>query len=233
MSAPAICSCILLVIAIVFHLASCFMKDQKYADNSKPVLMPLLALTAVLSLIPSKAPTILVWYVTLALTFGTVGDVLLIHPKNKKRFLGGLGAFFIGHIFYLCIFAPAISKLPVWSYFIAAICTAGVVFVSWLTINKPKGKTGISICFYVVMLCALIFSGIANVIDYYPARPYWAHGEGSPLTILFGAILFMISDSVLSLSLFKKDFYPSRFIIMLTYIAAQVLLVYGACCKYL
>ena len=49
-----------------------------------------------------------------------------------------------------------------------------------------------------------------------------------PSTILLiGSFIFMISDSVLGYTLFKRDFPKSRFIIMFTYICAEFLLTYG------
>ena len=43
----------------------------------------------------------------------------------------------------------------------------------------------------------------------------------------FGAFFFVFSDTLLSLQLFHTDFYRAHLFVMLTYLLAQVLLVYG------
>jgi len=222
MSAPAYGSLLLFAIAAVFHLVSCFWKDAKYADLSKPLLMPLLALTAVLSLIPAAAPVSTVVLVTLALIAATAGDVLLL-DASKWRFIAGTICFFAGHVFYLCLFAPAIAHIAPWSWAIFIPVALAFTYASWTTINKPTGISGIFIVVYTLILCTMVYSGVAGIISHYTA--------GS-LFVLLGSLLFIASDGILSLTLFKKDFYPSRFVIMATYIAAEALLVYGACCQY-
>lgn len=187
------------------------------------MLMPLLALTAVLTLIPVKAPASILWFVTLALIFGTVGDVFLLDAKNNKRFLAGTASFFTGHLFYLFIFAPAIFKLPSWSWIIALPLSVAFTYVSWLAINRPKGITAVFIWGYTFILCMMVFSGVAGISSLH-ASPY--------SFVLAGAIMFIVSDGILSMTLYKKDFSSSRFVIMITYIAAEALLVLGACGLY-
>ena len=71
MSAPAIGSLVLFLLVAIFHLTACFYKNPKYADLSKPLLMPFLALTAVLFLLEKGAPTSTIVILTLALALGT------------------------------------------------------------------------------------------------------------------------------------------------------------------
>ena len=51
--------------------------------------------------------------------------------------------------------------------------------------------------------------------------------QNSFLLVFFGAALFVISDSCIAVNLFYKLFELARFVIMLTYITAQFLIVYG------
>lgn len=226
MTAPSIAVLILFCLVALFHLITCFGTTpsnstntlSNYADLSKPLLMPLLGLVAVMILIPAKATTT-AWLISFALLFGMVGDCFLLNAKDSKRFIAGTIAFFTGHVFYLFLFAPAILRLPVWSWIIAGLAAGGITFYSWKSSGGKKNLTGFVVIMYSLMLCVMAFSGIAGTVSHYTS--------GS-LFVLLGAILFMISDSILSATLFTKDFYPSRFIIMATYIIAEICLVTGA-----
>lgn len=223
MSAPAIGSLVLFLLVAVFHLAACFFKNPKYADLSKPLLMPFLALTAVLLLLQKGAPNSTIIILTLALAFGTAGDIFLLDAKDKSFILGTL-SFFIGHIFYLILFIPLTQKMPLWSWAVFAVCAILFTLCSWITINKPKGVKGVFIALYSLILCTIFFCGLSGTITGY---------SSAALYVMIGAVLFIASDGILSLTLFKKDFRFSRFVIMATYIAAEVLLTLGAVAPYL
>ncbi|MFA6937276.1 MAG: lysoplasmalogenase [Treponema sp.] len=223
MSAPAIGSLVLFLLVAIFHLTACFYKNPKYADLSKPLLMPFLALTAVLFLLEKGAPTSTIVILTLALALGTAGDVFLLDAKDKRFILGTL-SFFIGHIFYLILFIPLTQKMPLWSWAVFAVCATLFTLCSWITINKPKGVKGVFIALYSLILCTIFFCGLSGTLTGY---------SSAALYVMIGAILFIASDGILSLTLFKKDFHFSRVVIMATYIAAEALLVLGAVAPYL
>jgi len=223
MSSPAIGSLVLFGLVTVFHLVTCFMKNPKYSDLSKPLLMPFLALTAVLILIPQGASSSTIFILTFALVFGTIGDVFLLDAKGNRFILGTL-ALFIGHIFYLILFIPATADLPWWAWIIFVLGAIIFTLCSWLAINRPKGLTGVFVALYSLILCTIFFSGLSGVITGY--------STGS-IFVLIGSAAFILSDGILSMTLFKQDFFPSRFIIMLNYIGAEVLLTLGAVVPYL
>src|SRR5574344_1749646 len=242
MTAPAIAVFFLLCMTVIVHLVCCFGTQpdntsnsfSNYADYSKPLLMPLLALAAAMILIPLK-PSVsystyfipaqkALWLITFALLFGTAGDILLLDATKTKRFIAGTTSFFIGHIFYLCISGPAAAQLLAWSWGIAMPAAAAATFLSWLSSGAKKDASGITIAVYTMMLCMMLFCSLAGILTGY--------SKGS-LYIFLGTILFILSDGTLSFTLFVEDFYPSRFVIMLTYIAAQLLIVFGAIAPYL
>jgi uncharacterized membrane protein YhhN len=91
--------------------------------------------------------------------------------------------------------------------------------VSYILLGKPKAPVGGGIVIYAFVLFVLNLFTIAAFIK----TPSVAAAAAAA-----GSLLFLLSDSILGYSVFRKDFKNSRFFIMLTYIPAQVLLTTGA-----
>lgn len=177
--------------------------------------MPMLALVVALLLISKGAPCSVIVMVTFALLCGMTGDLFLLDATNNTRFLAGTLSFFVGHLFYLSLFSTGMLLLPWWSWLIYLPIAGAFTFCTWSTISKPSGVTGVFICAYTFILTLLLFSGIAAVITRSTSGAWY---------ILIGAILFICSDGILSFTLYQKDFPGSRFVIMATYITAQIML---------
>lgn len=196
--------------AVVVNLFACYSGDSALAARSKPFLMPLLCLTGILIM---DGP--LLWKVLLgfALGFHTSGDVLLLFP-GQKWFLLGMGAFLVGHVFYLALFRrlgvyKGISRWQ-WIGGFAGVAIAVAVLV--MTIGV-KGAMGPAVAVYGFVLLCLTLSGI----------------YGKMPLVIAGGLLFAFSDSLIALRSFAhiRLFAHTGFAIMLTYIAAQILLVAG------
>ena len=226
MSALGLATFIFTILVSIFHLWVCLGQYKKngnecqskfLADCSKPMLMPLLALSALFILLEKNAPASKSMLLALALIFGTAGDCFLLNAEKKINFNLGTISFLIGHFFYLAIFLPSAFSLPWFIFLITALL--GIIFavMTFFMLKKPKGLTGILCMLYSFIIVVLIFSGIAMLL---------AHKKEG-IFVITGALIFAISDSVLSNTLFVKDFKNSRFVIMFTYIIAQMLLVWG------
>ena len=228
------CSLTLFIAASIVHLAFCALKRNKAADATKVFLMPLLALTSALALVPRLPESRTAFACTLcALGFGCIGDILLL-SVSEKRFMAGALSFFAGHIFWIVqyVFSPngtsAYASGGRMFFPLALICFIcyGIVLAStYVLLGKPKGVMGGGVIAYGVILCALNFTAINAVVN-------GINGKAS-LFYLAGSILFFISDGILSYTVFKKDIPHSRFIIMITYIAAQALLAAGCVLPYI
>ena len=226
------CSFILFIALSIVHLTFCALKRHKAADATKIFLMPLLALTSALVLAPRlpESRTAFVWTIC-ALAFGCLGDILLLSVR-EKRFMAGALSFFIGHLFWIAQYAfspngTAYAFGGRMFFFIALICIIGYGFVlasTYVLLGKPKGVMGAGVIAYGGILCALNFTAINAVVN-------GTNGKAS-LFYLAGSILFFISDGVLSYTVFKKEIPHSRFVIMITYIAAQTLLSAGCVLPY-
>ena len=148
---------------------------------------------------------------------GMVGDIFFIFKDQRKCVLLGLVAFLFNHVFYI---------LATWSVIRDQIETIHTLFLiaffllffafSFLALEKfchMKGLLRITGSLYMTLL----------VLDFayqIMARLLYSHFF---IYSVFGGVLFILSDSILTCTLFIKDFKRRDFPIMLTYLGAQVL----------
>ena len=209
-------ACPFFIIAII-HLIQGLLEKHHAANFTKILLMPSLILAIFVS---KKYLNNYGLFVILALVFATLGDKFLIKPVSKKNFLKGVFAFFLGHIFLLLCLFP-LSKiwiLPSWIIAIFVIIYGIIIFGSYNILGTPKGFRGFAAVVYTAMLTLLGLTCLSAFIQ---------RKDLQGLILLIGSLFFMISDSVLGFTIFKKDFPKSRFVIMSTYITAEFLLTYG------
>lgn len=204
---------ILFLIVSILHVISCYKEITKLRNITKPLLMPILIFNFLFN--GKDINTIII----LALFFGFLGDVFLIKSKNSKFFIMGLLSFLIGHIFYIVELFKNINFKNF--YFIYLFSLLIPILISYFVYNKIKNYLGsfkIPVIIYIsiiaTMLCLSIFYFLTNTTSL-------------PLIAMLGAILFVLSDSILSISTFKGSFKRDSFFIMITYIMAQFLLSYS------
>ncbi len=142
------------------------------------------------------------------LIFSLVGDVMLMRPINKFAF--GLIAFFITHLFYVYAFGSVegFQDLQVgW----VILFVGG--FVLFYHLSRSLHRLKIPVFFYITVISLMTWQ----------AGELWMSVGTSKATFAFvGAILFCISDSILSISRFKVNFKLSQAIILGTYYPAQL-----------
>jgi uncharacterized membrane protein YhhN len=158
------------------------------------------------------------------LGFATLGDLLLMftgRAGGEVFFLGGLVAFLMTHLFYIGGFfshksfrSGIVGRNPLW-ILPFLIYLAGFLWWLW------PGLSGlmhwpVAIYAGVIMVMAL---SVLNTWGYEPAGIFrW---------LMAGAILFVLSDSLLAVSKFHEPFAGDRVLIMATYIVGQWMLVKG------
>ncbi len=185
---------------------------------SKPLIIP--ALTGYfLSQTNGKTIHFLTWIV-LALLFSWGGDVLLMFQANKEIFfLLGLSSFLLAHVFYIVFFHQVRVKEKIKSnpWFLVIVVIYYALLISWLSpylgeMKIPVRIYGIVISFMFMLAMHMLF------IKNKPAGQW----------MMIGALLFVISDSVLAINKFYQPFEAANVIIMLTYGLAQLFIVKGA-----
>ncbi|MFI2781980.1 lysoplasmalogenase [Streptomyces sp. ALB3] len=180
------------------HLAGLLAGAEAAHLVTKPLLMPLLAAYA----LARNGPRLLV----AALLCGWGGDVLLM-PGADAAFLAGMGSFAVGHVCYLWLFGRARVSPPAGLAYAALL----VVFVGLLWPGLPAGLR-IPLTGYSLLLTAMAWR--AGALGRYAA---------------LGGALFLLSDALIATGIADWPQLPAHgFWIMLTYLAAQFLLTWGA-----
>lgn len=157
--------------------------------------------------------------VVLALVFSIAGDTLLMFANHDELFfLLGLSAFLLAHVFYIITFHKIKVKENIEGRWPWAIVVAIYYFfiISILMPHLAEMKIPVLVYGLVISFMLLVAMLLYDLEDNKTAR-----------YILTGAILFVVSDSVLAINKFYKPFETAGWIIMITYISAQYLLVKG------
>lgn len=157
---------------------------------------------------------------SLALAFHTLGDALLIF-SGTAFFLGGMGAFFAGHIFYLLLFFSFWPRLThgrkaAFHALLVPLMISGALAVK--TLMRLEAPLALPVCLYAATLLSMLWTGLfgARVLG-----RTW-------LLVAAGAALFIVSDSLIGINSFLGISFPFRGLaVMATYIPAQVLLTIG------
>ncbi len=212
----------------LIHLISSLTDKRRLYNVTKILLMPSLVFAILFSLRNAEKQDAVI-YLTAALLAGTAGDIFLIRPVTKKKFIKGVFSFFAGHIFYLLILIPRSRfwLLPAWIVVPLITVYLLVLFGLYSFLQKPKGLRGFAAIVYAFMLLLINFICVTSVLT---AILYNKGPDSSimpQLVTAAGNIVFLLSDSILAFTMFKKDFKYSKFFVQLTYIAAQFLLVTG------
>jgi uncharacterized membrane protein YhhN len=214
--------CAFFVIATVLNLLGKLIGLHELSAIVKPALLPLLTATTLAYLMGQEHPHYLgAGLLTAAQLFGCAGDILLI-PSGFPYFAGGMVAFLIGHICYMCLFGGQSWKGLSAGYWILAVAVMAALVFGLVKLIGIEGTMFWPMLIYGFGLMMLIFSALAGVLR----MP-----RGSRCTwwiLLAGALLFTFSDAQIAMDTFGVLPFAARpFVIMLTYLAAQSLLAIG------
>ncbi len=150
------------------------------------------------------------------LFFSLVGDVLLMLPSDNFR--AGLFAFLLAHVCYAFAFltdspfaAPALPFL---------VCFAAGCFVLPLLWEGIPSRLRAPVVVYVALLLVMTSQATSRALHLHTAPAACAS---------FGAILFLLSDSLLAWNRFRTPFPPAQALIHATYFPAQWLIALSTC----
>ncbi len=159
------------------------------------------------------------WYAAAALFFSTAGDSLLMFAfRTELFFLAGLVAFLIAHAFYILCFHHIKTREDVpgkWQW--AIVVTIYYAFIMSLLLPNT-GSMKLPVILYGLVISFMLF--VAALL-------YDLPDNKTARYILSGALLFVVSDSLLAINKFHHKFEQAGWMVMATYLAAQVLLAQG------
>ena len=159
-------------------------------------------------------------WIVAALIFSWIGDVLLMFQDKKDIFfLLGLSAFLLAHVFYVIYFHKVRLRDNVKSnpWLLVIVVVYYAALISFLSpylgdMKVPVRIYGIVISFMFMLAMHMLF--IRN--------------KSAGKWMMIGALLFVLSDSLLALNKFYQSFEFASVAIILAYALAQFFIVKGA-----
>jgi len=155
-----------------------------------------------------------------ALLFSWLGDVTLeFQVKNDIFFMIGLACFLIAQVIYLISFFSTKGQNVLFFkkiYLILPVIVYGVFMISLL--NKGLGEMKIPVIIYTLVILTMLTSALNREKKV---------SRQSYILVLVGAMLFVLSDSIIAIDKFGYPFALSGIAVMITYITAQYLIIIG------
>ncbi len=196
---------VLIILGLVFlvDLSLIAIGKQELRVFSKTLLLPLLLVYFFLQKGRERKTEGLLF--ALGLFFSFLGDTFLLWDSY---FLCGLGSFFLAHVLYsITFFKLRKRKVPFWLLGVVGIYLAGLVGFLYPHLGPMK----VPVLAYAVVISVMFLMAY----------------QTSSKKLLWGAVLFLISDSLLAISLFYYSSLGFSLVVMLFYVVAQSLLTLG------
>lgn len=145
------------------------------------------------------------------LAFCLLGDVLLM-GEGTRPFIAGLLAFLVGHLAFAAAFVLGVDQLmpPDWSWLLVL---AGVPMFGLLIWRADGLRVPVAV-YGAVLLCMLLLA----------AARHQELGDAAALRALLGALLFVLSDSLLAIRKFLQPRIDLQPPLLLSYWAGIALI---------
>jgi len=202
----------LIILLFIGYLVLVFFEKEDIASFIKPILVPVLLLSFYAS-VKNKGN----YKIIGALVFSTMGDILLIF-EGRPFFILGLLSFLLAHVLFVLIFRSRAGTIKLDFY--TVVCSLFILsyYFFFMKFLWPHlGAMRIPVLAYAFVISGMLWMALQLLRSTSSLR--WH--------IVLGALFFVVSDSLLSIQLFYSSFEFAHFYVMLTYLLAQLLLVYG------
>jgi len=209
---------ILFTLVLLIDLAAIYLNYESLRFITKPLLVPLLAIYLLLE--TNTTNSSLKAWIFLALLFSWVGDILLLFEGSGSNFfLFGLSAFLVAQVFYIVFFHNIRMREYIRGN--ALLLLLVIVYYSILisVLSPYLGNMKLPVRIYGVVLSFMVMLAMHTVLGKNKKAAVW---------MTTGAILFVVSDSLLAFNKFFSAFNYSGLIIMVTYGLAQLFITEGA-----
>ena len=194
------------MISASIHILAEYHGQRRLVYLFKPLTMLFIILIAVLG---QTASPLYKTMIIAGLIFSTAGDVLLMLPAD--RFAAGLAAFLAAHLFYIAAFLADIEILAWWP--VIPLVIYGLFF--YFILSRSLGKLRLPVLTYIVVILMMVWL----------AWERWSQiRNSSALLACIGAVLFLISDTLLAIDHFRGAFKSAQVLKLSTYYSAQWLI---------
>jgi len=159
-------------------------------------------------------------WIIAALLFSWLGDVLLmLQDNNSLFFLLGLSAFLVAHIFYIVFFHFIRLNENVKSRWWLVLIVALYYLILISLLSPHLGDMKLPVRIYAVVISFMFMLAMHML---------FIKNKNAGLLLLTGALLFVLSDSILAINKFYQSFEIAGIVVMLTYGLAQLFITEGA-----
>lgn len=166
------------------------------------VPLPLLAL--------GQGPALPLVLLAAAFLFSSAGDLFLALKSDARNFPRGLAAFLVSHLFYIAVMVPLASAPDTLALKAASLAVGLGAIALYFTLAPSLGKLKLPVGAYLVAILVMALSALAIP-------------QGAPWLGL-GAVLFVISDSVIAIDKFRGPVPFRGPIVWVTYYVGQALM---------
>jgi uncharacterized membrane protein YhhN len=202
------------LVSAVLYLRAVYRGVQRQVFLFKPLTTALILLIALWA---ADAPSRLFnWLVAAGLLFSLAGDVFLMLPGDY--FIAGWAAFLLAHLAYIAAFVS--DGGPYWSpWLLLAGLLYGLVILRYLWPYLRRFRFPAAA--YMLIIVIMAWQAAGRVAQ---GRVV---GQGAGLSgwlAFVGAILFVASDTILTINRFARPFGSARLLYMSAYYLAQWLI---------
>ena len=147
--------------------------------------------------------------VLVALSLSLFGDVFLMFGDgaraSDRAFVAGLASFLLAHLAFVWAFAQGLGAPDLPGWLAAVVFYAGAL----LFVLLPRaGALKLPVLVYCLVLAAMVFAAAAR---------HETLGDADSLRAMLGALLFMVSDSLLGWRRFVGRYRAAQALILSTY----------------
>ncbi len=212
-------SVVLCSLVTAVHLDRRLYEREKVGDITKCFLIPTLYFTLFTASRAFSREIARPWMLLLIAFFYTLGDILLLYKKPLWRFVVGAISFSVGHMIYVVYFS--FFGLNIYTM-IGGMLIYGIPFFMMIKyVFENKVKHGYAAIVYAFTLY-LFAVGMSAVFSFKYLK--------TSILVIIGVSLFLFSDSRIALRTITGEKKHTSFVIMLTYILANLFLVLGVWC---
>ncbi len=155
-----------------------------------------------------------------AFIFSWFGDITLqLQQLNDLFFMTGLCCFLVAQVIYLTAFFATPGRNVLFFrkiYLIIPVLAYGIILLYFL--YDGLGDMRIPVIIYAVVILTMLTAAMNR---------QGKVNKQSYILVLIGAVLFVLSDSLIAIDKFAYPFLLARIAIMTTYITAQYLIAVG------
>lgn len=148
------------------------------------------------------------------LFFSFLGDVLLL-GSGELYFILGLLFFLIAHVFYIIMVVKLLKSTKLSQVLIASIPYLLIFYFLLNILYSGLRDMKIPVIVYAITITVLGISSLSLFLQ---------NKTKTHLVLVFGVLIFIISDSVLALNMFYKEQAIYPLLIISTYVIAQYLI---------